>query len=170
MAWRYDLGHSRIGFIVRHFGLTIVHGYFPKADVQLDYHVDDPTKSTMDVTIDAASMTTGNERRDNNTIHEPEYLDADRYPTITFTSTRVEPRGENRYAIVGDFTLRGVTREIVLDTTYAGEATDARGTKVRGLAARTSINKSDYGITGNVIENNVGEMIELEIDVELRDP
>jgi polyisoprenoid-binding protein YceI len=168
MPWHFDNPHSRIGFIVSHFGLTFVHGYFEKAEVKLDLDEHDPTKSTVDVLIDAASMTTNFERRDTNARGE-HYLEADQYPTITFKSKRIEPRGENRYALVGDFTLHGVTKELTLDTTYAGETVDARGIGLRGLAARASINRKDYGIVGSPVEPNVGEKIEILIDVELHD-
>jgi polyisoprenoid-binding protein YceI len=168
MPWHYDNPHSRIGFVVSHFGLTFVHGHFQKADVQLDLNQEDPTKTTVEVVIDAASMTTDFERRDTNVKGE-HYLETDQYPTITFKSKRIEPRGENRYALVGDFTLHGVTRELTLDTTYAGETTDARGIGLRGLAARAAINRSDYGIKGSPVEPNVDERIEIVVDVELHD-
>jgi polyisoprenoid-binding protein YceI len=168
MPWHYDNPHSRIGFIVSHFGLTFVHGHFQKAEVKLDVDEADPTKSTVDVVIDAMSMTTDFERRDNNSKGE-HYLEADQFPTITFKSKRIEPRGENRYALIGDFTLHGVTKELTLDTTYAGETTDARGIGLRGLAARATINRNDYGIKGSPVEPNVGEKIEILIDVELHD-
>jgi polyisoprenoid-binding protein YceI len=166
MPWTYDPAHSRIGFIVTHHGLVFVHGHFQNADVQIDIPDDDPCQASMSVTIDVASLTTYFPRRDEGVKGE-NYLEADLYPTITFTSTRVEPRGENRYAVIGDFTLRGITRPLVLDTTYAGEFTDYRGVTLRGLAGRASIRKSDFGIKGHPLEMNVGEEIQLVVDVEL---
>jgi len=166
MPWSYNASHSRIGFIVSHFGLTFVHGHFREADVKLDINEDDPSESSIEVTIDARSMTTDFERRDD-AVKGENYLETEQYPTIAFKSTRVEPRGDNRYALVGDFTLHGVTKPLTLDTTYAGEAVDARGNTLRGLAARASIKKSDFGIRGSPLEPNVGENIELVIDVEL---
>ena len=166
MAWTYNASHSRVGFVVSHFGLTFVHGHFRDADVKLDINEDDPSESSVEVTIDARSMTTDFERRDD-AVKGENYLETDQYPTITFKSTRVEPRGDNRYALIGDFTLHGVTKELALDTTYAGEATDARGTTLRGLAARASIKKSDFGIRGSPLEPNVAENIDIVIDVEL---
>jgi polyisoprenoid-binding protein YceI len=169
VPWRYDKPHSRVGFIVRHFGLTFVHGHFRDYEVKLDLDEDNPTRSTIEVTIDPKSMTTDVERRDDATKGE-NYLETDQFPIITFKSKRVEARGDNRYAIVGDFSLHGVTKELTLDTTYAGEAVDARGTKLRGIAGRATIRKSDFGIKGNPLEPNVAEEIQLVIDVELRDP
>jgi polyisoprenoid-binding protein YceI len=167
MPWDYDFPHSRIGFITRHFGLTIVHGHFEKADVRVDLDESDPTKASIEATIDAASLTTHFARRDEAVIGE-HYLDAERYPTITFKSKRIEPRGDNRYAVVGDFTLHGVTKELVLDTTYAGEVTDARGVTLRGLAARASIKKSDFGIKGSPADPTaVAEEMQIVLDVEL---
>ena len=168
MPWLYNAPHSRIGFIVSHFGLCFVHGHFREADVQLDINEADPAESHVEVTIDASSLTTDLDRRDD-AVKGEHYLETDLYPTITFKSRRVESRGENRYALIGDFTLHGVTKELVLDTTYAGQATDARGTTLRGLAARASIKKSEFGIKGNPLEPNIAEEIQLVIDVELHD-
>jgi polyisoprenoid-binding protein YceI len=168
MPWLYNAPHSRIGFIVSHFGLCFVHGHFREADVRLDINEDDPSESSIEVTIDASSLTTDLQRRDD-AVKGEHYLETDLYPTISFKSRRVEPRGESRYALIGDFNLHGVTKELVLDTVYAGEATDARGTTLRGLAARGLIHKSDFGIKGNPLEPNIGEEIQLVIDVELHD-
>src|SRR5262245_31789146 len=151
MPWDYDFPHSRIGFVSSHFGFVDVHGRFQKGDVKLDLNDDDPTKSTVEVTIDAASLTTDFPRRDDAVLKDP-YLDVEHFPTITFKSKRVERKGGNRYAVVGDFTLHGVTRELTLDTVFNGEATDARGNTLRGLAARATIKKGDYGIKGSPVE------------------
>jgi len=169
MAWRYDGPHSRVGFIVKHFGITMVHGHFRDVEVNMDFNEEDIAKSSVDVTIQSASFTTGFERRDTHT-HGDDYLGTAEFPTITFKSKRIEPRGENQYAMIGDFTLRGITREISLDTTYAGEAIDAHEVRIKGVAARGTIKKGDYGIRGNPLEANVGEDIQLVIDVELRAP
>src|ERR1041385_7043118 len=107
-------------------GLTWVHGYFRKADVKIDLNEADLTRSSIEASIDAASLTSDFERRDD-AVKGENYLDVERFPTITFKSKRVEPRGENRYTILGDFTMHGVTRELALDTEYFGEIQDARG-------------------------------------------
>src|SRR6188472_2704575 len=104
MAWRYDGPHSRVGFIVKHFGLIMVHGHFREVEVNMDFNEADMTKSSVDVTIQSASFTTGFERRDTHTNGD-DYLGTAEFPTITFKSKRIEPRGENLYAMIGDFTL-----------------------------------------------------------------
>jgi polyisoprenoid-binding protein YceI len=167
VPWEFDAPHSRIGFIARHLGLTFVQGYFRKADVKVDLNVADPTKSSIAATIDAASLTSDFVRRDD-AVKGENYLDVERYPHITFTSKRVEPHGEQRYAIIGDLTLHGVTRELVLDTEYFGEVTDARGNTLRGLAARGKIRKGDFDIHGSPADPHaVAEEIQLVIDAEL---
>jgi polyisoprenoid-binding protein YceI len=167
VPWEYDAPHSRIGFLARHIGLTFVHGYFRKADVKVDLDVADPTKSSIEATIDAASLTSDFARRDD-AVKGENYLDVERFPTITFKSKRVEPRGNSRYAVIGDFTLHGVTREIVLDTEYFGEVTDPRGNTLRSLAARATIRKGDYDIHGSPADPHaVAEEIQLVIDAEL---
>jgi len=169
MAWRYDGPHSRVGFIVKHFGITLVHGHFRDVEVNMDFNEQDMTRSNVDVTIQAGSFTTDVERRDFHTRGE-HYLDTEKFPTISFKSTRIEPLGDDRYAVIGDFTLRGITRELSLDTTYAGEAIDAHETRIKAVAGRATIKKSDFGIHGSPVENNIGEDIQLVIDVELREP
>jgi polyisoprenoid-binding protein YceI len=167
MPWEYDFPHSRIGFAAKHIGVTIVHGYFQKADVKLDLNEADPTKSSLDVSIDAASLTSAFPRRDDAVIGE-NYLDAPNFPTIRFVSKRIEPRGENRYDIVGDFTLHGVTKELALDTTYGGEVTDPRGNTIRGLAARATISKKEFGIKGSPADPlAVSDEIQIIVDAEL---
>lgn len=166
MPWEYDFPHSRVGFIASHLGITTVHGHFRKAEIKVDLNEADPTKSSIEATIDAASLTTDFPRRDEAVIGES-YLDAERYPTITFKSKRFEPRGENRYVIVGDFTLHGVTKELVLDATYGGEVTDVRGNTLRGFAGRATIRKGDYGIKGSANDPAaVAEEIRIVLDVE----
>ncbi len=88
MPWEFDAPHSRIGFIARHLGLTFVHGYFRKAEVTVDLDEADPTRSRVAATIDAASLTSDFPRRDD-AVKGENYLDVERYPTITFTSTRI---------------------------------------------------------------------------------
>jgi polyisoprenoid-binding protein YceI len=167
VPWEFDAPHSRIGFIARHIGLTLVQGYFRKADVKVELNDVDPTKSSLEAIIDAASLTSDFERRDD-AVKGENYLDVERYPSITFKSKRVEPSGENRYAIIGDLTMHGVTNEVVLDTEYFGEATDPRGNTLRGLAARGKIRKGDFGIHGSPADPHaVGEEIQLVIDAEL---
>jgi len=169
MPWDYDFPHSRIGFVASHFGLTLVHGHFQRADITLEIDDDDPTKSTIEAAIDAASLTTDFQRRDDAVKGQDYYLEVGRYPTITFKSKRIERRGDNRYAVIGDFTLHGVTSELVLETTYSGEATDARGITLRGLAARATIRKSDFGIRGSPLEPNIAEEIQIVLDLELHE-
>ena len=167
MPWEFDAPHSRIGFTARHLGLTLVHGYFRKASVSLNLDASDPTRSSVEATIDAASLTSDFERRDD-AIKGENYLYVERFPTITFKSKRIEARGDNRYAIVGDFTMHGVTKELTLDTDYFGETTDARGNTLRGLAARATINKKDFGINGSPADlRAVADEIQLVIDAEL---
>jgi polyisoprenoid-binding protein YceI len=167
MSWEYDAPHSRIGFIARHIGLTFVHGYFRKADVKVNLDETNPTQSSIEATIDTASLTSDFERRDD-AVKGENYLDVERFPTITFKSKRVEPRGDNRYAIIGDFTLHGVTRELTLDTEYFGETSDPRGNTLRGLAARATIRKGDFDIHGSPADPRaVFEEIQLVIDAEI---
>lgn len=166
MPWVYDPTHSVIAFDNKHLGIARVMGWFKSADVTLHIDEEDPIRSSVQAVIDAASIDTGNERRDD-TLRGDIYLDVARFPTIEFRSTRVERRGE-RYAIIGDLTLHGVTREVVLDAVYNGEVVDQRGTVRRGLSASTAIRRSDFDVSTTLVEGILmaAEEVELSIEVE----
>jgi polyisoprenoid-binding protein YceI len=119
--------------------------------------------------IDAASLTTGDAQRDGH-LRSADFLDAETFPTLTFVSTRVEPLDDERARIIGELTIRGVTREVVLDAELNGHGTSPYGQRIAGFSARTSINRKDFGLTWNVgLEAGgvlVGETVKISLDVE----
>ena len=167
MAWTYNASHSRIGFVVSHFGLTFVHGHFRDADVKLDINEDEPSKSSLEVTINAASMTTDFERRDD-AVKGEHYLETDQYPTITFKSTRVERKGKDAFVLYGDLTLKGVTKPVQLPFKLAGAVKDPWGNTRFGVEAQTKINRRDFGINyGNAFAGGLDVGNEVTIDLQL---
>src|SRR5919202_2853472 len=144
MPWVYDPGHSQVTWSVKYVGLSLVHGLFRRMDAQLDLEDDDPTKWSATVTIDAASIESGIDRRDE-VMRGEEYFEVDKYPTITFQSKSIERDGD-RYRVRGDVSLHGVTREIALTGQLLGDADDPRGVKRRALAGETTIKRSDFNI------------------------
>jgi polyisoprenoid-binding protein YceI len=125
--WTFDEAHSTVGFAVKHMMVTTVRGQFTRVEGTAIGEVHEPLGTEIDVEIDATSITTNNEMRDNH-LRSADFLDAENYPTISFKSTRIEEKGHDRYAIVGDLTIRGVTREVVLDAEVNGYGKTPFGT------------------------------------------
>jgi polyisoprenoid-binding protein YceI len=147
---------------------TTVRGRFNALRGTIVEVADDPSRSSVEVAIEAATVATGDERRDAH-LRSPDFLDVEKHPTITFRSTRVEG-GEERFRVVGDLTVRGTTREVVLNATLNGRGTNPNGKQVVGLTAETSINRSDFGLTWNVaLEAGgvlVGDVVRILLEVQ----
>ena len=113
-VWEIDTSHSSAQFAVRHLMVSTVRGDFGKTTGTLTLDEQDPTKSTIEATIDVSSINTRNQKRDDH-LKSPDFFDATTYPTMTFKSKKVEAAGEGKFKVTGDLTLRGVTKEIVLN-------------------------------------------------------
>lgn len=163
--WQIDPAHTTVGFTVRHLGISNVHGRFTK--VSGTAHIDDSdiTKSTVNTTIDVASIDTGNQNRDND-LRSPNYFDAQKYPTITFQSKSVSKNGD-KLKIVGDLTIHGTTKEVTLDVDGPSAPAKMGQNVRRGLSATTSVNRKDFGVGANAPSAMVGEQIKIDLDVEV---
>jgi polyisoprenoid-binding protein YceI len=170
MAWDFDPAHTTIGFSAKHMMVTTVRGKFTKYSGELDLNEQHPEQSKVSVTIETASLTTGQEQRDGH-LRSPDFFDVANYPTITFKSTRVEKKGEDRYQLFGDLTIRGVTREVPLDVTVEGHGKTPYGKHVAGFTITGTITRKDFGLNWNVaLETGgwlVSEQVKLEIEVEV---
>jgi len=168
MAWQIDPNHSHIQFSVRHLMISTVRGRFDKFTGVIEGDEQNPTASRVDVQIDAASIDTRNPQRDAD-LRSANFLDADNYPYLYFKSTRIEEIDANHGRVVGDLTIRGVTKEVVLDVEYAGQAKTPWGTTSAGFSAQTKINRKDWGLTYNVALETGGVMVgdQITIDIEL---
>lgn len=170
MTWVIDASHSTITFSVRHLMISKVRGRFSRFDGTVDFDEQNPTNSKVQVTIDASSIDTRDERRDGH-LMSPDFLDVANYPTLTFVSKRVEMIDESHGRIIGDLTIRGVTREVTLDVEYNGQSKSPWGTISAGFSATTKINRKDWGLTWNVaLETGgvlVGEEVTIEIEIEI---
>jgi polyisoprenoid-binding protein YceI len=170
MAWQIDPGHSTVSFSARHMMLTKVRGEFEKFSGTVDFNEANPSASSVDVTIDTSSINTRHDQRDGH-LKSPDFLDAENYPTISFKSTRVEVINDTTGKIYGDLTIRGVTKEAVLDTEFNGIAKSPWGTESAGFSATTKINRKDWGLNWNVaLETGgwlVGEEITIDIEIEV---
>jgi polyisoprenoid-binding protein YceI len=147
-TWEIDTAHSLVEISTKHMMFTTVKARFTSFTGTIVTHDGDPTHSSVTVEIDATSIATGNEMRDNH-IRTADFLDVPNNPTITFTSTRVEAQDGNRVKVTGDLTMRGVTKQITMDAEFLGQATNPYGKQVAGFTAETTVNRKDWGVNWN---------------------
>ena len=164
-TWQIDPNHTAAQFSVSHMGISTVRGAFTKVSGAAQYNPSDPTKTSLEATIEAASVDTRVSKRDDD-LRSPNYFDVAKYPTITFKSKSVQAVGEGKLKLIGDLTIHGVTKEVALDVDGpSAPVTDPRGTAHVGASASTKINRKDFGVGG--ANPMVGEEITITIDVEL---
>lgn len=170
-VWEIDPAHSSVLFAVRHLMVATVRGEFGKVTGTVTLDENDPTKSSIEATIDTTSINTRNAKRDEH-LRGPDFFDVEKYPTMTFKSTKIEALGEGKFKVSGDLTMHGVTKEVVL--AVEGTTTpvkDPMGRVKLGGGATTTLNRKDFGIvynrpleTGGIL---IGEEVDVTIDVEL---
>jgi polyisoprenoid-binding protein YceI len=164
-TWQIDPNHTAAQFSVRHLGISTVRGAFTKVSGTATYDPADPGQASIEVTIDASSVDTRVEKRDND-LRSPNFFDVAKYPTLTFKSKRVEAAGAGKLKITGDLTIHGVTKEVVLDVDGpSAPVQDPKGNSHVGASASTKINRKDFGVNGN--PGIVGDDITITIDAEL---
>jgi polyisoprenoid-binding protein YceI len=164
--WDFDLSHSSINFHVRHLMVSKVHGRFTSWSGKLELDEQDLTRSQLDVTVDATSIDTREEKRDAH-LRSPDFLDVEKFPTITFKSKSITRKRDDEYAVVGDLTIHGVTREVSLDVEGGGRVADPWGGTRTGFSARTSISRKDFGLTWNVALEAGGFLVGDKLDIGL---
>ncbi|MBV9182013.1 MAG: YceI family protein [Acidobacteria bacterium] len=166
--WQIDPAHSASQFSVRHMGISTVRGVFEKTSGTVLYDPADPAKTQVDVSIEAASVNTRVQMRDND-LRSPNFLDVAKYPTITFKSKRTEVVGTGKLRMVGDLTIHGVSKEVTLEVEGPSEiVNDPRGTSHMGAEATTKINRKEFGVNGAAAV--VGDEITIILDVEMKRP
>jgi polyisoprenoid-binding protein YceI len=159
-----DTAHSRIGFVARHAMVTKVRGSFDEFEGTLHIDGENPANSWARVTIQAKSIDTRNGQRDDH-LRSNDFLDMNNYPEISFVSTSVEPLGD-KFQVIGDLTLRGVTRPVTLDVEYNGTATDPYGNVRVGFEGSAQINRKDFGVNWNALLEGGGVMVSDKVTVE----
>jgi polyisoprenoid-binding protein YceI len=167
--WNIDSAHSGINFSIRHMVVSKVRGRFGKFAGNLDLDDADLTKSTLTVTIDASSIDTGVGQRDDH-LRGADFFGVEQFPELRFHSKRVERLGQDEYRVIGDLTIRDVTREVALDVEYGGQGKDPWGNERVAFSAKAAIDRTDFGLKWNqVLEAGgvlVGEKIQIELDVQ----
>jgi polyisoprenoid-binding protein YceI len=166
--WDIDVAHSAIQFHVRHMLISKVHGRFAKWTGAIALDAQDLTRSQVEVSIDAASIDTQVADRDAH-LRSGDFLDVANHPQLTFRSKRIEQAGQG-YRVTGDLTLRGVTKEVVLDAEFAGVGKDPWGNERAGFSAKASLDRREFGLVWNAaLEAGgvlVGEKVEITIELE----
>jgi polyisoprenoid-binding protein YceI len=169
--WNIDPDHSNLGFKIRHLMVSNVKGNFEKYSGVVEINDKDITKSKVEVIIDTNSVNTNVKKRDDH-LRSADFFDVAKYPTMSFVSKKVSVAGPNKLKVTGDFTLHGVTKEVVLDLDgLTAESKDPWGNIRKGATATAKINRKDYGLmwnqaleTGGVL---VGDEVEITLEVEL---
>jgi polyisoprenoid-binding protein YceI len=170
-TWEMDPSHTSIEFSVRHMMVSTVKGQFEKVKGTIELDEKDLTKSSVQVTIDMASVNTHEPKRDGH-LKSPDFFDIANHPTTTFKSTKVEKAGKNKLKVTGELTLHGVTKPVVLDVDGLTDAFKTPfGTTVRGAHATAKIDRKDFEIGWNKVLDNggvvVGNEVSLDLNVEL---
>jgi polyisoprenoid-binding protein YceI len=169
-TWNIDSSHTHSAFTIRHMVIANVRGEFGKTTGVVKLDDKDITKSSVEAEIETASINTREAKRDEH-LRSPDFFDASKHPKITFKSTKVEKAGENKLKVTGDLTMHGVTKPVVLEVEGpTAEVKDPWGNTRRGVAARTTVNRKDFGLNWNkAVEAGpvVGDEVKIEIETEI---
>ena len=169
MKWAIDPSHSTVTFTIRHM-MTKVRGEMQVKDGWIDADNDELSKARVEVVLDAATINTGVEARDNHLRSADGHFDVANYPTITFKSKRIEGKDPSNFRVIGDVTIHGITKEVALSASFNGEGKDPWGNRRSGFSAETKLNRKDFNLTWNqALEAGgflLGDDVNLDIDVE----
>ncbi|MBF6599639.1 MAG: YceI family protein [Dehalococcoidia bacterium] len=166
-TWTIDNAHSSAEFSVKAMMISTVKGRFRTLGGQVQIDEAQPERSSVVATIDASSIDTGVEMRDEH-LRSADFFDAPNYAEIAFRSTRVEKVDDARWRVTGELTMRGETREVVLDTEYEGQIRDAYGKQRAAFTATTSIQRKDFGLNWNGVIESGGVLVGDRVRIELR--
>jgi polyisoprenoid-binding protein YceI len=173
-TWTFDPYHTQVEFSAKHLGMMTVRGHFNEVSATGNLDPEHPERSTVEATINTASIRTHNEQRDKD-LRSSNFLEIEKFPTMTFKSTKIEHVGGDKYRVHGDLTIKGNTKSITLNAVKYGEFNDPQMGHRIGYAAETKINRKDFGmsfeamldgkfIVSNEIQINIeGELLEANV-------
>ena len=164
-TYTLDVAHSRVGFVARHAMVTKVRGSFDEFEGTATLDGSNPENSSVSVTIQVASVDTRNDQRDGH-LRTNDFLDVEKFPTISFSSTAIKHLGGNDFEVTGNLTVKGVTKQVVLPVEYQGAATDPYGNKRIGFEGSIQIVRSEYGVTYNAALETGGVLVSEKITLE----
>ncbi len=166
-TWEIDPAHSTVEFSVRHMMVTTVKGQFQKVKGAVELDEKDPTKSSVEVSVETASIDTREAKRDAH-LKSPDFFDAAKFPAITFKSTKIEKAGKGRLKLTGDLTMHGVTKPVVLTVDGpSASIKDPLGRTVRGVMATGKLDRKDWGMTWNKALDTGGMVVSDEVKLEI---
>jgi polyisoprenoid-binding protein YceI len=167
-AYNFDRAHTYIGFRIKHFGLNEIPGAFRDFTGTINYDPKDVTKSSVEFSAKVTSIDTGIAARDNH-LRTADFFEVEKFPEMTFKSTKVEKKGKN-LLVTGDFTLKGVTKQVTIPFTMLGSLKDQRGNMHIGIGATTTINRQDYGVKWSQKLDNgslaVDDMVKVDLQID----
>ena len=165
-TWKFDAYHTQVEFSAKHLGMMTVRGHFNEVEASGEIYPEAPERSKFEATINVASIRTHNAQRDKDLLSS-NFLELEKYPTMSFKSTKVEPAGGDRFKVTGDLTIKGTTRPVTLDVVKYGEFNDPRMGHRIGYAAETKINRKDFGMNFNpVLDGKFVVSDEIAINIE----
>ena len=162
--WQLDTAHTTVGFVARHLMVSKVRGHFGSYTGSIVIG-EDPADSSVNVTIDASSITTGDEKRDEH-LRSADFFDVASHPAITFRSTKLSGAGED-WKVEGELTIRGITKPVVLDVELGGSTTNPWGAQVAAFSASTEIDREEWGLTWNAPLEAGGVLVSKKIKIEI---
>ncbi len=165
-TWQLDPSHSTLGFSVKHLMISTVRGRFADFSGAVTLDEAAPGNSSVEVTIDAASIDTRSEQRDNH-LRSADFFDSATFPQLTFKSTRVQGDVSGDFTVFGDLTIRGVTREVALRGSYEGAGRDPWGNERKAYNLSTKINREEFGLTWNQALETGGLLVSPEVKIEI---
>ncbi|MGO9150134.1 MAG: YceI family protein [Acidimicrobiales bacterium] len=160
-----DRSHTQVGFVARHLMVSKVRGRFTDFEGTIVV-ADDPSASSVEVTIQAASVNTNDENRDNH-VRNNDFLSVEEFPTLSFRSTKVELKSRGDWKVYGDLTVRGVTRPVVLDVEFEGVIQDPWGNQRLGFTASGEIDRNDFGVSFNAALETGGFVVSPKVKLEI---
>jgi polyisoprenoid-binding protein YceI len=167
--WKFDPYHTQVEFSAKHLGMMTVRGHFAEVTATGDIHPDHPERTTVEATINTASIRTHNEQRDKD-LRSSNFLEIEKYPTMTFKSTKIEPAGPDLYELTGDLTIKGNTRPVTFKVVKYGEFNDPQMGHRIGYAAEAEIKRKDFGMSFDMMLDGkwiVSNEIQINIEGEL---
>ncbi|MEO3926350.1 YceI family protein [Micromonosporaceae bacterium B7E4] len=160
-----DQAHKRVGFVARHMMVSKVRGQFREAEATITV-AENPLESAVTATIQAGSIDTGADDRDNH-LRSGDFLEAEKYPTLEFRSTGVKSHSGNEFVLTGDLTVKGVTKQVDLEVEFEGAGRSPFGQDIFGFTATTEIDREEFGLTWNVALETGGVLVGKKIKIEI---
>jgi polyisoprenoid-binding protein YceI len=171
MIWYIDPSHTQVTFSVKHMMVSTVRGRLGKLRGEIELDPEDPRRASFEIGADVAAIDTGDARRDGH-LRSADFFDVEKHPEIVFRSSTVFPKGEGRYAVSGELTIRDITRPVTFDVELEGVGVDGRGGKHLGASATITIDRRDFGLVWNQpIQNGmlVGDKVRIDVGLEALD-